>query len=97
MPGTSLLSTVSTKQLALTKTYIQMRRSLSHPFGFLFVKYLVATHALAHTQKEAITGWILEDAEQAQTRAATGARSIVRGGLEQTKTEQLHPSHVRLG
>lgn len=98
MPGTSLLSTVSTKQLALTKTYIQMRRSLSLPFGFLFVKYLVATHALAHTQKEAIAGWILEGAEQAQTRAATGTRSIIRGGLEQTKrVAASKPCQVRLG
>lgn len=58
-----------------------MRVSLSLPLSCLHVQYLVETHALAYAQKGAVPDWIVEDAEQVQPRARTGAGSAIHGGV----------------
>lgn len=78
------------------KEHIQMRGSLSLPFGFLCVKYLVDMYALAYIQERTIPAYIVEYAEaypRARTRAGI---TRVRSGQDETKTKCLHLSHVRL-
>lgn len=56
-----------------------MRDSLSLPFGFFCVKYLVDMYALAYIQERTIPAYIVEYAEKAYPRLELG-----RGVLEST-------------